>query len=199
LKPNPPPPRPVSSDRAPTAELLGRIRHGDAQARDRLLERYLPRLKAWAHGRIPAAARDLSDTDDLVQASLIQTLKHLEDFHPRHEGAFMAYVRQILVNKIRDEARRSNPQKRRDEMPEGLVNPAASPLEEAVGAELLDAYDRGLGKLTEGQREAVILRVEFGYTYPEIAEAIEAPSTDAARMLVVRGLERLTEELDART
>ena len=63
---------------------------------------------------------------------------------------------------------------------------------------MLDASDRGLGQLTDGQREAVILRVEFGYTYPEIASAIDAPSVDAARMLVVRGLEKLTEAMDVR-
>ena len=110
----------------------------------------------------------------------------------------MAYVRQILVNKIRDEARRSRPQKRRDEMPDKQA-PDPSPLEQAVGAQLLEAYDLGLGKLTDAQREAVILRVEFGYTYPEVAEAIEAVSVDAARMLVVRGLERLTEAMHARS
>ena len=182
----------------PTTELLGRIRNGDAAARDHLLERYLPRLRAWAHGRLPRTARDLNDTDDLVQESLLQTLKHLGDFQPRHEGAFMAYVRQILVNKIRDEARRSRPQKRRDEMPDKQAADP-SPLEQAVGAQLLEAYDLGLGTLTDAQREAVILRVEFGYTYPEVAEAIEAVSVDAARMLVVRGLERLTEAMHARS
>jgi len=181
----------------PTTELLSRIRGGDARARERLLERYLPRLRAWAHGRLPATARDLSDTDDLVQTSIIQTLKHLETFEPRHEGAFLAYMRQVLANRIRDEARRSRQQKMREEMPEGLPSSGASPLEEAVGGDLLERYDGALTRLTPGQREAVILRVEFGYTYPEVAEAMEAKSVDAARMLVVRGLEKLSEELDA--
>jgi RNA polymerase sigma-70 factor, ECF subfamily len=110
----------------------------------------------------------------------------------------MAYMRQVLVNKIRDEARRSRSEKQRQPMPEGMLAREPSPLEEAVGSDLLQAYDRGLGELTEAQREAVILRVEFGYTYAEIAEATEAASVDAARMLVVRGLERLTEAMHVR-
>ena len=107
----------------------------------------------------------------------------------------MAYMRQVLINKIRDEARRSRPEKQRQPMPEGMLAREPSPLEAAVGSELLQAYDRGLGELTDAQREVVILRIEFGYTYAEIAEATEAASVDAARMLVVRGLERLTEAM----
>jgi RNA polymerase sigma-70 factor (ECF subfamily) len=40
-------------------------------------------------------------------------------------------------------------------------------------------------------REAVILRLEFGFSHREIADAIGSPSANAARMLVSRAVEKL--------
>jgi DNA-directed RNA polymerase specialized sigma24 family protein len=46
----------------------------------------------------------------------------------------------------------------------------------------------------------VILRLEFGYSHAEIAEALGKPSPDAARMVVARALVTLGKWLDdART
>ena len=67
-----------------------------------------------------------------------------------------------------------------------------------MGRETLEAYEAGLMKLTDEQREAVVLRVEMGLTYQEIADAMESPSPNAARMLVARGLARLAELMDDR-
>ena len=90
----------------PTVALIRRIRDGDGGARDVLLKRYLPVLRRWAHGRLPASARDLSDTDDLVQVTLLRALKNIDEFDARHTGSFLAYLRQILLNHVRDELRR---------------------------------------------------------------------------------------------
>lgn len=174
-----------------TADLLSRARSGDVTARDRLVRRFLPALTRWAHGRLPRGARDLSDTDDLVQVALLRALDHVEGFDPRHPGAFLGYLRSIVMNRIRDEARRVERSPVRAEVPESMAHPSASPLEEAIGRETLARYERALGSLTEDQREAVMLRIELGFTYAEIAEAIGSSSANAARMLVARGLVRL--------
>src|SRR5438045_9463154 len=64
----------------PTASLLERIRSGEGRAREQLFARYLPILRRWAHGRLPGYARDLSDTDDLVQVTLLRALNNLDEF-----------------------------------------------------------------------------------------------------------------------
>jgi RNA polymerase sigma factor (sigma-70 family) len=158
----------------------------------------MPRLKAWVHGRIPPQARQILDTDDLVQISLVQALKHMETFEPRHEGAFMAYLRQIAMNRVRDELRRVSRRPRQEELEPDLSDRAPSPIENLVGREALESFDAALQHLTEGQRQAVLLRVEFNYTFEEIAEAMESPSVAAARMLVVRGLARLAEIMNGK-
>jgi RNA polymerase sigma-70 factor, ECF subfamily len=178
-----------------TAVLLARIRAGDEAARDRLLSRYLPALRRWAHGRLPAGARDLSETDDLVQNTLIRSLSHLEGFEARHEGAFLAYLRQILLNQVRDEIRRVARRPGQEALEEDLQGNAPSPLEETIGVDTLERYEAALLRLTPQQHEAVVMRIEMGFSNEEIAQAIGAPTANAARMLVVRGLLRLSEEM----
>ena len=160
-------------------------------ARERLLSRIYRPLIRFAHGRLPARARDLTDTEDLVQVALLRALDHIEEFDPRREGAFMAYLRSILLNLVRDEARRVSRRPEHEEMGEHLAAPSASPLEEAVGRDALERYDAALAKLADEQREAVVLRVEMGYTYAQIAEAMDLASTDSARMMVTRAIARL--------
>lgn len=182
-----------------TALLLSKVRDGDLTARDRLLGRYLPLLRRFAHGRLPAPARGLVDTDDLVQVTLVRALSHLTEFEPRREGAFLAYLRRILLNALRDEIRRSKGRPRFEPLSEEIPDGRVSLLEETIGRETIEAYEEALSKLDEAQQEAVILRLEFGFSHQEIAEALGSPSANAARMTVARALVRLTEAMDERT
>ena len=56
-----------------TFHLLDRARAGDQEALERLFERHVKPLQRWARGRLPRWARDLADTDDLVQDTLLRT------------------------------------------------------------------------------------------------------------------------------
>ena len=176
-----------------TAVLLIQVQAGDLVAERRLVGRYLNSLQRWAHGRLPQFARSMVDTDDLVQITLIRSLRRIGEFEPRRRGAFLAYLRRILLNQIQEEVRRAAGRPR----PEGLVDQipdgSASPLERAIGRQAVDRYEVALTNLTGEQKEAVILRVEMGFSYPEVAEAMGASTPNAARMLVVRGLVRLAE------
>jgi RNA polymerase sigma-70 factor (ECF subfamily) len=180
------PPNPES-----TAILLQRIREGDSAARDRLLERYLPVLRRWAHGRLPAKARGFADTDDLVQITLVRVLKQLERFEPRHEGAFLAYLRRILINAMRNEIARAATRGKQEEVGEALPDPGPSPLESALGRDLLDRYEAAFAMLGEEQQEAVFMRVEMGLGYEALAEAMEKNSANTARMIVARAVAQL--------
>lgn len=187
---------PADTSMESTAALLASVRAGDAAAREQLVRRYLPALRRWAHGRLPAPARGMVDTDDLVQVAIMRALNRVESFEPQRAGAFLAYLRRILLNSIRDEIRRAARRPRSEALPEELVDHAPSLVEKAIGNEAMEAYQAALGKLPETQQEAVILRVEFGFTYQEIAEAVGSPSANAARMTVSRSLLRLAEVMD---
>ena len=60
-----------------TAALIERARAGDGQAQDALFARLYPPLRRWTRGRLPVWARDVADTDDLVQEALVRTFTHL--------------------------------------------------------------------------------------------------------------------------
>jgi len=179
-----------------TGSLLARARAGDRSALDLLIARHSPRLLQWAHGRLPYWARDILETGDLVQISLVKALNHVQDFVPRHEGAFLAYLRQVLLNEVRQEIRRVRRRPEKDTFPADFAARDQSPLEEMVGRETLERYEVALAKLPEAQRAAVILRLEFGFTHEQIAAACESPSANAARMMVKRGLLILASEME---
>jgi len=191
-----PPVPEIESDGESTAILLERVRSGDAAARNELVARYLPMLRRWSHGRLPRGARDISDTDDLVQVALMRALGRVESFVPQREGAFLAYLRTTVLNSVRDELRRQARRPGRDSLDERLPSAEPSLVERAIGREMLEAYEAALSVLPEEQREAVIMRVEFGCTYREIAEALGKPTANAARMTVSRALLRLAEGMD---
>ena len=86
-----------------TLALIDRASGGDDRARNALYDRYLPRLKRWARGRLPQKARGLVDTDDVVQDTLYRTLKKESAFNPDHSGAFLGYVRRAVDNRIVDD------------------------------------------------------------------------------------------------
>ncbi|MBL0162110.1 MAG: sigma-70 family RNA polymerase sigma factor [Xanthomonadales bacterium] len=178
-----------------TATLLSLLRQGDDSARERLLARYLPLLRRWAHGRLPARARDLNDTNDLVQITLLSALKNLDQFESRHEGALLAYLRTALMNAIRGELRRVGRAGVVESLPENSEALGMNSLVPRLDQDQWLDYENALGKISESKREAVLLRLEFGMSYAEIASALDRPSEAAASMMVSRALIELARHL----
>jgi len=177
-----------------TVELVERVRRGDKEALDRLLARHVAPLRRWVSGRLPRWARDLADTDDLVQDTLLRTFTKIKDFEVRGAGALQAYLRQAVLNRVRDELRRKGRAPERTDGDELELEAAeGSPLEEAIGREAVERYQAALARLRPSDREVVIGRLEMDYTYAELAEALGKPSAEAARKASRRALLRLAE------
>lgn len=184
-----------SRDLDSTFHLLELARRGDQEALERLFARHLKPLQRWTRGRLPSWARDLADTDDLVQDTLLQTLRRIDDFEVRRVGALNAYLRQAVVNRIRDELRRKGRQPRATDLDGLEIDVGASPLEQAIGAEAVECYEQALQRLRPEEREAIIARIEMGYSYEELAQSLGKPTADAARKAAQRALVRLVEEM----
>ena len=178
-----------------TFSLIERARAGDEQALDRLFARHLRPLQRWAAGRLPKWARDLADTDDLVQDTLLRTFKKIESFEPRRVGALQAYLRNAVLNRLRDELRRKGRAPESTSLDCVEVQGADSPLEAAIGREKVEAYEQALERLKPEEREAIIARVELGDTYQQLAVMLEKPTAEAARKMAQRALVRLAEEM----
>lgn len=179
-----------------TAKILIRVQNGDKAACDELVRRFLPRLRGWARGQVPPRLRSVTGTDDLVQDTFMKALSRVSEFKPGHRGAFFAYLRRVLTNQIRDRLRQAD---RRIPTESILAEPQGGGMnqEDTVRyLELRRRYEAALEQLTPKQRAAIMLNRELGFTHQEVADTIECGSANAARMLVKRGLEKLTEVLD---
>jgi len=174
-----------------TTDLLLRAKAGDRAALDSLMARYLPRLRNWASGRLPMRARNLLDTADLVQETLLRTIEGLDRVEVRGPGGFQAYVRSAILNRIRDQIRWANRRPGPEGVPDTLADSGPSPLEMAIGADVVARYERSLAMLTEEERQLLHLKLELDYDHAEIAAMTGRPSPDAARMAVTRALRRL--------
>ena len=192
--PNEDSPIPLLSDE-PTIELVVRARAGDRAAMEALLERCLPPLKRWAHGRLPPAARGHLDTGDLVQEAALHVLGCLDHFEPRHVGAMQAYLRLSVINRIRDQVRRIGRNPHPVELPEEHPSDRTTPLESAIQAEAYERYRQALTKLSPKDREMIVARVEVQWSLPEIAQRFGMRTVDAARMAVSRAMKKLTQQL----
>ena len=181
--------------RAPVAAssmtLLIRAQQGDERARDELCARYLPRLRRWAHGRLPGWARDHLDTEDIVQDTFLNSIRKLDSFAPRHEQAFCAYLCQAIRNRVSTPSGVPAGVRRAKSCRPRSAAADPSPFELAVGRETAARYDEALQRLSESDRELIIARVELGLDYSEITALAGKSSIGTTRVAVSRALLRL--------
>ena len=180
----------------PTVELITRARTGDPAATEALMQRCLPALRRWAHGKLPTMARSYMDTGDLVQEAALNAIRHLDTFEARRVGAMQAYLVQSVINRIRDEVRRVSRRGLATELPAETPSGDQSPLEVAIAAQAYERYRDALKALKSRDCQIAVARIELQWTAEEIAERFHFRTRDGARMAIARALDRLAAELN---
>jgi RNA polymerase sigma factor (sigma-70 family) len=145
-------------------------------------------MGAW---QATAAARGSLDTGDLVQDTVLHVLCRLHTFEPRRVGAMQAYLRQSVINRIRDEVRKIGRRPAPVELPDDVPCDQPSPLEMAIKIESYERYRSAVKKLRTRDRELVVARVELQWSTREIADRFRLRSIDSARVALARALRRL--------
>ena len=175
--------------------LLDRAREGSESALGTLFTRYASWLRRWARGRLPAWARDGLDTSDLVQDALHGTLARISTLRSAHAAALRSYLRRAVENRIGDYQRRalfrlnhSGPSSE----PPRFSDEAAPQLQQLIDKRTWTCYLEGLRRLTPRHRRLVVGRVEYGYSYRQLALIERLSTPDAARMAFRRALKRLS-------
>lgn len=174
-----------------TQDLILGAKQGRRDALEALLARYRPRLLRWAAGRLPNSARSLLDTGDLVQETLIRAVENMGSIEANGPAAFEAYVRQTVLNRIGDQIRWARRRAGSEPASESLVDQAPSPLEEAIGADVVRRYEGAMALLSEEERRLLHMRIELDLGYDEIAAMMGRSSADATRMAIQRALHKL--------
>jgi RNA polymerase sigma-70 factor (ECF subfamily) len=175
-------------------DLITRAQSGNEEALNDLCTRYLPRLQKFARGRLPTWARGPLDTNDLVQDTFAHVVQRLGSFEPRHDGAFQGYLRQALVNRVRDQMRWAQ-RRPTDVLATDYPVDRPSPIEEAIGSETLARYQAAVQRLKPADREAIVARIERGRPYIEVARLLGKPTVAAAHVAVSRALVNLAKEM----
>jgi RNA polymerase sigma-70 factor (ECF subfamily) len=122
--------KPLSQHAELPEALLRRARAGDQAALGELLELYRNYLRLQARTLIGSALRVRLDPSDLVQETFLEAARDFGHFAGNTEGELVAWLRQVLVRNLADQARRHQSQKRdtrRGESLEALLDRARSP------------------------------------------------------------------------
>jgi RNA polymerase sigma factor (sigma-70 family) len=174
--------------------LLARAQRGDANALERLVLRYLPRLRRWAR-RLPSWVRSATDTSDIVHDVILHTLSRVDVFQPQSRRALAGYLRAAVRNRIADEQRRAL-RWMTDPTVETLPSQAPTPLQLAIDAETERRYRAALNQLGRRDRDLIVAHLELDYTHAQLGCMI-GRSPHAARMALSRAIGRLAERMRA--
>lgn len=193
-----------STDKLPREEisdsLLARAAAGDPAAREKFWAVALPKLRQLAHKRIPAHLRRLEETEDLVQRSATKVFGRLQTFEGRDAAYFIAFMRKSIRNLVIDDVRRYSKERAVSIVGTEEAD-TPSPEASAVERETQERYEEALTDLQESQPRlyaAQILRSEFDLEYSEIADFLDKPSAESARMDVSRARSLLADILARR-
>lgn len=170
---------------------------GDTGACDRLVLRYLARLRIWATHRLPRWARENNDTEDMVQETLANAFRNLQQVRMRHPASLRAYMRRALDNRINDEIRRARRRPAAVELPEAIPADAPTELQRAISRQDLARCRTALARLSQDDRRIIGIRLSHGdITFKQLAALTGKSSEDAARVALARAIKRLAAEME---
>lgn len=191
----------MSEDR--TRALIDAFTRGEQPALDDLIARHVPRLHAYVRLRMGPGLRAREGTMDIVQSVCREALGDVRrGFDYRGEAAFVAWLLQAALNKLRDR-HRFHAAAKRDVAREspgaalagGETDPTAyasllSPSRDAIGREQIERLEAAFDELPEAYREVIILARGIGLPHAEVAAQMNR-SPGATRMLLGRALAQL--------
>ena len=172
-------------------------------------EEYRAFLMYVADLQLDPRLRRQIDPEDVVQETLLEANRALEQFRGQTREQQKAWLRQILVNNLANHLRDALRAKRdinRDRSLEAILEDSSarlearlaaehsSPSEQAVRNEESLRLDEALATLPERQRQAIVLKHLHGWKLTDIAQHLGATQSAVAGLLV-RGLRQLRDLL----
>ena len=135
------------------------------------------------------------DTSDSIQDARHRTPARIENLRSAQAGALRTYLRRAIENRIADKMRRAAIRWKSAARAEPIkfTDEAAPQYQQLLDDETWGRYLEGLKRLTPRHRRLVVGRVEFGYSYRQLALMERLSTPDAARMAFRHALARLSD------
>lgn len=171
-------------DEAALAEAIRGAQRGEANAFDRLVDAYAPRL----HGFLFRLTGSRQEAEDLLQEVYLRLVRTIGAY--THDGRFESWLFRVAANLVRDQGRkrRRTPTMMSGDATTGDDGDAAGASMFAnidggdVGVdaalvlrEELDALGAALAELPDAEREVILLRHFSQMSFKEIATATNVP------------------------
>ncbi len=187
---------PPAPDARSSIELVARLRQGDRDAWSELYARYHDQLLLTIRLQLGRGLRSHLQSEDILQSVALEAFLELEAFEYRGAQSLDRFLRQLVVNKIRDRADTFSAQKRAGTVPldERTAAEIAAPESGAlryVDSERYERLESALNALPADLREVLVMRKFDGLSSQEIAGCL-GKSDEAVRKTYSRALARLS-------
>lgn len=176
----------ASSDRSPPLleeenRLIEAAQQGDRPAFAVLVERYWERLYRWLYH----LTHDVHTAEDLAQETFLKAFAGLNRF--RAGTNFGAWLFRIAHNSFANQHRSA---RKRLPLPPDLPDRERGPVEQVLSGEALERVGRAVSRLPAELRAALLLRVEEGLSFRQIAEVLDL-TEETARWRVFKARQKL--------
>jgi RNA polymerase sigma-70 factor (ECF subfamily) len=193
------------------SELLERAVHGDDAARQQLLEQHREHLRRLIASRLDRRLTSRIDPSDVVQETLADAAKRLDDYLRERPLPFLGWLRQLAGERLIDTHRRHIFSQRRSVNRENRVTDDASNLPAALIRRFLasdtspsnrlsrqerrDQVRTALAALSERDREVLVMRYLEQASAAEIADVLGVTES-AVKSRLLRALIRMRGQLE---
>ncbi|QDU82073.1 ECF RNA polymerase sigma-E factor [Polystyrenella longa] len=198
------------SSSAPFRALLDQVRQGDATAKNQLLEQYRPYLQMLARSQFETWMQSKNDASDIVQESMLDACRGLQQFQGQSEGEWLAWLKQIVAHNLQDQVRHFKGAAKRDinlerswnyspnctsgqfERAPGSDDPRPSQI--MMQSEQEQQLAWAISQLSDDYREVIRLRNLQRLPFNEVADQMNRSRT-ATQMLWTRAMVKLSEAM----
>ena len=164
-------------------DLIARTKRGKVEAYNILVSRWEKRIFNYLL-RLVGNREDAMDLSQEVFLKAYQNLGKLQD-----ASRFGPWLFRIAHNEAFSHLRRKRPEMELGSEPAGVIaRPRLEPLE------LTLAVRRALGRLSDDQRESIVLKIYQGFKFEEMAEVLDCP-VSTVKSRVYAALDVLKETL----
>jgi RNA polymerase sigma-70 factor (ECF subfamily) len=205
----------VDANLTQTWELVQRAQGGDADALNRLFQRYYERVRRSVRARIGSRLRSRLDSEDILQPAFAKAFENFDRFEMRNEGSFLHWLAEYAERQLHDAADRENAKKR---LPPGgqlksldddgggnetrarldVPGRTTGPIDRVVRSEREIAVEDCLEQMAEHHRMVIVLRDYDGLEWNEVAEKMQKNTDSAVRELHRRAMLELAKLLRRR-